>query len=1432
MRNLGPGAVLGDYEIEQVVGRGGMGVVYRARQRRPARVVAIKVIAPELASDPAFRARFERESANAAEIEHPSVIPVYEVGEADGVLFLAMRFVEGVDLGGLLAKHGRLRPERAAHVISQVADALDAAHAHGLVHREVKPGNILVAAGDHVYLTDFGLTKRAADTSGMTRTGVVVGTVAYIAPEQIEGRRIDARTDEYALACVTHEALSGAVPFECESDVATLFAHVNEPAPRIQGVPAPLADAVQRGLSKRAQDRFPSAGDFGRAVLAGTTGRRFSGVERTVAVGEATIADLHAQMGRSAVTCPSCGGENPEGFRFCGFCTAPLEVATAGGSEERKVVTVLFCDVVGFTAADQPDPEEVRARIQPYHARVRAVIEPFGGTVEKFIGDALVAVFGVPSVHEDDPERAVRAGLEIVEAIGDLSEESDLDLQVRVGIETGEAVVALEDRVHRNEGIVTGDGVNTASRLHGVAPVNGVVVGPVTYAATKDVFDYEALEPVVLKGKAEPVPVWHARSPRARFGTDVTRRLDTALVGRQIELGILTGCFQRAVQERTVQLAMIVGEPGVGKSRLVAELGGFVDASPDLVRWRQGRCLPYGEGISFWALGEIVKAEAGVLETDASEVAGAKLERIVPGDHPDAPWLRARLRPLAGLEAPQAAREENFAAWRAVVELLAERRPSVLVFEDLHWADDALLAFLEQVADYAEGVPLLLVCTGRPELYERVPAWGASARNATRINLSPLAEAEMARLISNLLAQAVLPAEVQSAILERSGGNPLYAEEFVRLLIDRGILARTATPQRIEAGVEIPMPAGVQGLIAARLDTLSVERKRLLQDAAVIGKVFWVEAVAQMGGREPDEVARALHQLARKELVHPARRSSMAGQAEYAFHHALIRDVCYGQIPRAERADRHRRAVAWIEQTAGGRVEDHAAILASHVVSALELAGDGPDAQELRSKAIHYLTLAGDRSLGIDVEAAEDHYAKALRLAPENAAERPRILARHAEALHQRGRNADAARAFEQAIDGLRDQGDVAAMASAMARLTIPLHRLGDPRDRSTVDEALRLAEALGPSPELVAVLADAAGVYIIWDEDDRVVALADRAIALATELDLPEQARALGLRGSARAHLGDEHGVEDMRRALDVAISQGLGREAAVAYYNLADALGLSEGAAVRLKTLEEGLSFAQRRRIEGVALGCSAELVSALVELGCYDEAIERARELDQRLDAIGDIADLMIVRQSVVAALTRRGQLDGAVDVSRWTIERAREYKSPQHLVPALGRGAALHLAAGHLATAHALLKELEPIGRLTPQYAPILLDAVRTALALRDPGLARRLAEGLPSKPLLWEAALLTAGALIAEHEGRHAEAEHRLGEAAPRWQRLEVPWERAQALLGQGRCLIALGRSREASHQLRLAADLFGSLAATPALSETDALLERASAAAS
>ena len=503
-------------------------------------------------------------------------------------------------------------------------------------------------------------------------------------------------------------------------------------------------------------------------------------------------------------------------------------------------MTCLFCDLVGFTAsAESADPEDVDRMLSAYAEMARVLIESHGGTVEKFIGDAVVGVFGAPVAHEDDPERAVRAGLRIVEGAEELQSLAGESLRLRVGVNTGEALVRLGAAAGLGERLLAGDAINTASRIQSVAPEGGLAVGLATYEATAAVFDYEELEPASLKGKAEPVRVFHAKAARARFGTDLTRTHDSAFVGREIDLALLKGIFEKTVAASSVQLVTVVGEPGLGKSRLVAELGTYIDARPELVTWRQGRCLPYGEGITFWALGEIVKAHTGILESDPPEVASEKLDRVLP-QGAEREWFRQRLLPLLGIEATSnAEREELFTAWRRFLEQVAEERPAVLVFEDLHWADDALLAFLEHVADLAEGVPLLLVGTARPELYERHPDHALKLRNATPINLAPLSQEETARLVSGLLDTTVLPAELQQPILDRAEGNPLYAEEFVRLLKDRDLLERAGPSWRLKEGAEVPFPESVQALIAARLDTLEPEAKSLLADAAVIGKVFW-----------------------------------------------------------------------------------------------------------------------------------------------------------------------------------------------------------------------------------------------------------------------------------------------------------------------------------------------------------------------------------------------------------------------------------------------------------------------------------------------------------------------------------------------------------------------------------------------------------------
>jgi class 3 adenylate cyclase/tetratricopeptide (TPR) repeat protein len=1078
-------------------------------------------------------------------------------------------------------------------------------------------------------------------------------------------------------------------------------------------------------------------------------------------------------------------------------------------------VSVLFCDLVGFTtASDLADPEDVRARIRTYHARLRQELERFGGTVEKFVGDAVMAVFGAPVAHEDDAERAVRAGLRLLEAIDELNaDDPTLSLQVRVGINTGEAVVALEARPELGEGLVTGDVVNTASRLQGEAPVNAVAVSEQTYRATERVFDWERLEPVRVKGKAEPLAIWRPLRALARLGSDVTRTITTPLVGRELERSLLVGTFDRAAQQSSCQLVAVVGEPGVGKSRLCAELLTHVDGQPGLTRWRQGRCLPYGDGISFWALGEIVKSECGILESDTPSQAASKLEQTIPEDDPERAWLLARLAPLVGAPAEPSSQEESFAAWRRFCEGLAAERTTVLVFEDLHWADPALLAFLEHLADWAEGVPLLLLCTARPELYERHATFGVDARNAHRINLAPLSDTETGRLVSALLERAVLPAETQQQLLEQAGGNPLYAEEFVRLLADRGGL-----------GDEGEVPDSVQALIAARLDTLAPDRKSLLQDASVLGKVFWAGALASMGNRDSAEVEQVLHELARKELVRPARAGSMEGEREYAFWHVLVRDVCYGQIPRAARAARHEAAAAWLEAKAGERVEDLADVLAYHYESALELtrAAGGEDTEQLQAQAVRYLGMAGARTLSLDVDRAARQLSRALELSPDADPVRVVLLERWGSAVQQQGRLEEARRVLAQAVDLYREQNDPVAVGRVLTRMANVSHRLGDPRAEEMLAEAIELLEAQPPGPELVAAYTYNAGRGLFTDDIPRVLEGTEKTLALAAELGLPEPAFALHLRGLARE---GKEGLDDLRRALQLGLEQGLGRETAVIYGNLALATLVEEGPQAGLVAYADAKAFCEQRGIVDVALQSSAAFPELLSELGRTEEALSEAERCVVPLEASGDMAWIEL-RVLQMRLLVERGTPERADDVEE-LLNAARETGLPVFIGIALPTAAYVLLAQGRSELARTTLQELDGLGYAWPGG---LRSLVSTALALEGSALAERIVGRVNLNNPYARHILTAARAQIAEADGKPT-AVRLYEEAAEGWKEFGNFPERAYALLGQGRCLHAVGDPR-AERALTEARELFASMGYKPALAEAEALLQQAQAAAS
>jgi class 3 adenylate cyclase/tetratricopeptide (TPR) repeat protein len=1114
------------------------------------------------------------------------------------------------------------------------------------------------------------------------------------------------------------------------------------------------------------------------------------------------------------VVCSSCGQENPAGAKFCNECGAQL-LERPPVLEERKVVSVLFCDLVGFTASSEAaDPEDVRARrIRPYHARLRQEIERCGGTVEKFVGDAVMAVFGAPVAHEDDAERAVRAGLGILEAIGQLNDsDPGLDLKVRVGINTGEAVVALAASPELGESLVTGDVVNTANRIESAAPVGGVAVGEQTYRTTSHIFEYEPLVPVQVKGKSEPLALWEAKAVRIRFGSDVHEHT-TPFVGRELEKPLLIGIYERTLQRRTVQLVTIVGEPGVGKSRMVAELFAYVEATPlpQITRWRQGRCLPYGEGITFWALGEIVKREAAILESDSAEVAAAKLNASIPPEEPERQWLIQRLAALVGVEAPPAERQEAFTAWRRYLEGLAARRETVLVFEDLHWADEALLAFLEHLAEWSEDVPLLIVCNARPELYERRPGWGAGQRNAHTINLSPLSDEETAELVAALSARALLEPELTEEILERAGGNPLYAEEFVRLVADRGLGAGA-------------VPESVQALIAARLDTLPPERKSLLQDAAVVGKVFWSSAVAEMGNRDRDDVELALHELARKELVRPARTSSMEGETEYVFWHLLVRDVAYSQIPRAERARRHRAAAAWIERKAGERVEDLAEVLAHHYLQTLELAeaaGDAEQAAEAAPSARRFLALAGERALGLDTAQAVGRLTRALELTADDDASRPQLLVRWADAVAQAGRQQDAAAVLDKAIPALRGQGDREAAAAALqirSRISI---RLGEAQHVQLAAEAVTLLEQEDPDPALVAALSQLASANALAGDYRGAIDAANRATMVAAQLGLPEPARAIGYRGYARNYLGDRAGLEEMEHARVLLRDAGAGREVAVVQNNAAIASYPLNGPAASLAAFDDGLAFCQQRGLAEATDALAASRSSLLLELGKTDEAVEEAQRLEVDLEARAIVHDLSEVRAAELFARVARGE-SGLIAHAEWLIERGRALRSADIKPYALAAAVAA-LTQEAPARAAALLEELADGRSETPYYSRCLPGLVRNALVIGRIDLARRLADGLQPRYPLDDHALASACAQLVEAEGELGEAGALHTKAAAGWAAFGNVPERAYALLGQGRCL-------RAAEPLREAHELFTSMGYARALADVDALLAQTSTA--
>lgn len=930
--------------------------------------------------------------------------------------------------------------------------------------------------------------------------------------------------------------------------------------------------------------------------------------------------------------CPSCGATNPLGAHFCLECGSPL---AGTGLAERRVVSVLFADLVGSTSLTTSlDPEPMHAIIGRYFAAMREVIERHGGTVEKFIGDAVMAVFGLPVAHEDDPERAVRAALAMQERMTELNARRDTELRMRIGIATGE-VVADPQAAAAGQFMVTGEVVNFASRLQTHAPAGGVVVDQRTYEGSRHTTLYHPL-PAVEGGEFAGRPRWQLTGVGERRSA---KRLQAGLVGRDEEIQFLMALYRRAVEGRRPNLVTIVGPAGVGKTRLVDELLDSLASGTNPPHVLRGRCPAYGEGLTYWPLAEMLKQECDVKDNDPAAVAAQKLRAGVLRicgpllGTEDSDMIAADLATILGVELapdfdalwrtrlqtskqlvesrPVAVRDPSVGSetrhssevvlqsLRAFFFAKAHTEPLVLVFEDLHWAEQSLLDTLERLGTRGTDAPVLMVCLARPELLERYPGWGMRIRDHTTISLAPLPAAMGDRLITELLKGAALPADVHDAVLARAEGNPFFIEEILRILIDEGSLAKDDGGWRWAApSLEIRIPDTIHGLLLSRLDLLSPLEKRVIQDASVVGRIFWPGALLAMDTVSPAEAAAALTRLADRDLVEERPVSSLAGEREFAFTHALIREVAYMTLPKTARSDHHLRFARWLGQAAPENSDEFLEVVAYHreqawrhkfetgdrdtalarsSVDALRRAGARattlgtlPEARRLYERALTVVHHAGlETDAGLYAELLTDHSdvvkwvrtpatvfedtETVLRLAP--AIGREDLLARawlnRAFAEYDRENLESAEKALHKALELFRKLADRQGEAEAFELLGIITHSLRGrlSKAQTAYEKALELYRAMGDGKGTARTLAFLGRALLDSGQVPAARPVLEEAYALANNHHerVSQAAAATGL--AIFEHLAGESEASVRYFTEAITVRRGLGDPVAEAY-------------------------------------------------------------------------------------------------------------------------------------------------------------------------------------------------------------------------------------------------------------------------------------------
>jgi len=1098
---------------------------------------------------------------------------------------------------------------------------------------------------------------------------------------------------------------------------------------------------------------------------------------------------------------------------------------------------VLFCDLVGFTPfSEKRDPEEVREVLSGYFDLARSIVTRYGGIVEKFIGDAVMAVWGAPVAKEDDAERAVRAGLELVSAVAAYGAEHQTDLRARVGVVTGGAATTET----AEEGLVIGDRVNTAARIQSAAPPGCCYVDEVTRAATAAAIAYSDAGEHELKGKAEPVRLYQATRVVATLaGSERSGVTEAPFIGRDHELRLVKELFHASADRRSARMVVVSGVAGVGKSRLAWEFEKYIDGLAGTVLWHAGRCLSYGDGVSYWALSEMIRARLQIGEEDPTEVVAerlrAGLERWI-SDPADREFIEPRLGQLLGLPTPKVlAREELFSGWRLFFERLAEHLPVVMVIEDLQWADAGMVEFLDHLLEWSGDHAIFLLVLSRPEGTER-KGLVLTRRSVTTLSLDPLSDEAMSALLDGLVTG--LPDAARARIVERADGIPLYAIETVRGLLDKGIVAKSGDGTLRLTGElgELETPPGLTALISSRLDALGPDERRLVKECSVLGTSFPRHAIEAVTDLDPAQLEELLSSLVRKEVLTVRADKLSPERGQYVFTQSLIRSVAYDTLTRAERKARHLRTAEHLRTTFPDQGAEVAEVIAAHCYDAYLAAKDDPDSGELRGLAREAYVQAAGRADAVGApEAAEAAYRRAAELSSDEA--------QRAELNEQAGRMADLAGWHERALEHFEtvmaahdEAGRIVEAARVTARICNALSRLGRGEQGIVrIREALASLEGVTAPPEVVAELQSTLGSALVFSgHGDAAIGPIEEALTLAQHYELAKTlASSLSTKAILLGHAGRaEEALGLMEVSASVARRHGITEREMLAEANLAD-LCMTRDLRGAEQHAEAAIALARRmggRPLEAVA---ALNLMYILTMAGRLEEAHQLGTEFlqsggDERPGAVYikfAFVCLEAIRGNIVAARAYLAgcrawaDTDDIQDICDFACAEATVF-----LLEGDSRGA---LEAARRAIDRAINGGLAVANETVRLAFPVAVDA---AIDLGDLGAAGEITDMLATRPAgqvppFLRAQIIRARALTAGARGEHEAVEDSLAAAEAAFRGLGYPYWTARAQLDRAEWLARQGRPDESAKLAAEAAATFNTVGAVPMLARARALFE-------